>query len=254
MYRRVLSFLMVLVVLSVLVFFFSCSLSPRLTKVPDTTPPSVTITFPTNGQILFTNEITITGTASDEGSGVKEVWLSVNGGVFGKVNGTTSWSTNVTVNYGNNTISVYAVDNSNNVSTTNTVSFMVGDTNKPSVSITTPTNGQVLYDTNVTVSGTASDEGSGVKEVWLSVNGGGYGKVNGTTSWSTNVTVNYGNNTIRVYAVDNAGNVSTTNAVSFVVGDNVRACSFYNRLQRMDKYFMIPMLLLVGRLVMWEVE
>jgi hypothetical protein len=90
----------------------------------------------------------------------------------------------------------------------------VADTSKPSVSITTPTNGQVLYDTNVTVSGTASDEGSGVKEVWLSVNGGSYGKVNGTTSWSTNVTVNYGSNTIRVYAVDNSGNVSDTNTVS----------------------------------------
>jgi hypothetical protein len=128
---------MVLVVLSVLIFFFSCSLSPRLTKVPtnevpaskgsiaDTTPPSVTITFPTNGQVLYDNNITITGTASDEGSGVKEVWLSVNGGSYGKVNGTTSWSTNVTVNYGNNTISVYAVDNSNNVSVTNSVSFVV---------------------------------------------------------------------------------------------------------------------------------
>jgi len=223
MYRRVLSFLMVLVVLSVLIFFFSCSLSPRLTKVPDTTPPSVTIAFPTNGQILFTNEITITGTASDEGSGVKEVWLNVNGGSFGKVNGTANWSTNVTVNYGNNTIRVYAVDNSNNVSTTNAVSFVVGDTNKPSVIITTPTNGQVFYDNNITVSitviGTASDVGSGVKEVWLSVNGGGFGKVNGTTSWSTNVTVNYGNNTIRVYAVDNSNNVSATNTVSFVVGD-----------------------------------
>jgi hypothetical protein len=129
---------MVLVVLSVLIFFFSCSLSPRLTKVPtnevpasegniaDTTPPSVVVTFPTNGQILFTNEITITGMASDVGSGVKDVWLSVNGGGFGKVNGTTSWSTNVTVNYGSNTIRVYAVDNSNNVSVTNIVSFVVG--------------------------------------------------------------------------------------------------------------------------------
>jgi hypothetical protein len=227
MYRRVLSFLMVLVVLSVLVFFFSCSLSPRLTKVPtnegsiaDTTPPSVTITFPTNGQILFTNEITITGTASDEGSGVKEVWLSVNGGGFGKVNGTTSWSTNVTVNYGNNTIRVYAVDNSGNVSTTNTVSFVVGDNVRPVVLIVSPTNNEVIYTNVVNISGTASDVESGVKEVWLSVNGGGFGKVNGTTSWSTNVTVNYGSNTISVYAVDNSNNVSATNTVSFdVVAD-----------------------------------
>jgi hypothetical protein len=220
MYRKVLSFLMVLVVLSVLIFFFSCSLSPRLTKVPDTTRPSVTITFPTNGQILFTNEVTITGTASDEGSGVKEVWLSVNGGSFGLVNGTTNWSTNVTVNYGSNTIRVYAVDNSNNVSTTNTVSFVVGDNVRPVVLIVSPTNNEVIYTNVVSISGTASDEGSGVKEVWLSVNDGDYGKVNGTTNWSTNVTVNYGSNTIRVYAVDNSNNVSTTNTVSFVVVDD----------------------------------
>jgi len=134
MYSRVLSFLMVLVVLSVLVFFFSCSLSPSPSatnevtnegsggSVADTNKPSVSITTPTNGQVLYDNRITVSGTASDEGSGVKEVWLSVNGGAYGKVNGTTSWSTNVTVNYGNNTIRVYAVDNSNNVSTTNTVS------------------------------------------------------------------------------------------------------------------------------------
>jgi len=219
---RVVSFLSILAVLAVMFVLFSCSLSPSPSatnegsggSVADKTPPSVTITFPTDGQVLYDNNITVSGTASDVGSGVKEVWLSVNGGGYGKVNGTTSWSTNVTVNYGSNTIRVYAVDNSGNVSTTNTVSFVVGDTNKPSVSITTPMNGQVLYDNNITVSGTASDVGSGVKEVWLSVNGGGFGLVNGTTNWSTNVTVNYGSNTIRVYAVDNSNNVSTTNTVS----------------------------------------
>jgi hypothetical protein len=151
------------------------------------------------------------------GSGVKEVRLSVNGGAYGKVNGTTSWSTNVTVNYGSNTISVYAVDNSGNVSTTNTVSFVVGDNVRPVVFIISPTDGQVFYDTNVTVSGTASDLGSGVKEVRLSVNGGGYGKVNGTTSWSTNVTVNYGSNTISVYAVDYSNNVSVTNSINVII-------------------------------------
>jgi hypothetical protein len=221
---------MVLAVLSVLIFFFSCSLSPTPNQntnnsgssggssvVYDTNSPTVVIVAPMNGQVFYDTNVTVSGTASDEGSGVKEVWLSVNGGGFGLVNGTTSWSTNVTVNYGSNTIRVYAVDNSNNVSTTNTVSFVVGDTNKPAVIIVTPTNGQVFYDTTITVSGTASDVGSGLKEVWLSVNGGSYGKVDGTTNWSTNVVVDYGNNTISVYAVDNLNNVSVTNIVSFVV-------------------------------------
>ena len=137
MYRRVLSFLMVLVVLSVLVFFFSCSLSPSPSatnevtnegsggSVADTNKPSVSITTPTNGQVLYDTNVTVSGTASDVGSGVKEVWLSVNGGAYGKVNGTTSWSTNITVDYGNHTINVYAVDYSSNVSETNSVSFVV---------------------------------------------------------------------------------------------------------------------------------
>jgi len=119
---RVVSFLSILAVLAVMFVLFSCSLSPTLTKVPDTTPPSVTITFPRNDQVIYDNRITVSGTASDVGSGVKEVWLSVNGGAYGRVNGTTSWSTNITVNYGNNTIRVYAVDNLGNVSDTNTVS------------------------------------------------------------------------------------------------------------------------------------
>jgi hypothetical protein len=79
---------------------------------------------------------------------VKEVWLSVNGGSFDLVSGTTSWSMNVTVNYGSNTIRVYAVDNSNNVSTTNTISFVVGDNVRPVVLIVSPTNNEVIY-TNV---------------------------------------------------------------------------------------------------------
>jgi hypothetical protein len=127
---RVVSFLSVLVVLAVVSVLFSCSLSPSPSatnegsggSVADTSKPSVSITTPTNGQVIYDNSITVSGTASDVGSGVKEVWLSVNDGSFGLVNGTTSWSTNVKVNYGSNTIRVYAVDNSNNVSTTNTVS------------------------------------------------------------------------------------------------------------------------------------
>jgi parallel beta-helix repeat protein len=128
---RVVSFLSVLAVLAVVFVLFSCSLSPSPTpsegsggSVADTSKPSVSITTPTNGQVLYDNSVTVSGTASDVGSGVKEVWLSVNGGSYGKVNGTISWSTNVTVNYGSNTISVYAVDYSNNVSVTNSINVI----------------------------------------------------------------------------------------------------------------------------------
>ncbi|MGB9879003.1 MAG: OmpL47-type beta-barrel domain-containing protein, partial [Candidatus Pelagibacter ubique] len=105
---------------------------------------------------------------------------------------------------------------STNVST-NTNTSASSDNVKPVVVVVNPTNGSVLYTTNVVVSGTASDEGSGVKEVRLSVDGGSFRLVSGTTNWSTNLILSYGNHNMRVYAVDNSNNVSDTNEVNFEI-------------------------------------
>ncbi len=152
-------FIMLFVVSVSLIYLLNCSLSPRIININtntsinedssyavDTTPPTVVIVSPTNGQILYDANVTVTGTASDVGSGVKEVWLSLDGGSYGKVNGTTSWNTNLmALSYGTHTISVYAVDNSNNVSTTNSVTFY-------------------LFSGNIYVSESGNDTNSGLKE------------------------------------------------------------------------------------------
>jgi hypothetical protein len=137
---RIFSFLSILAILGVLFVLFSCSFSPSPSTsentnnsstsgggsiVYDTNGPTVAIVSPTNGQEFYDNAISVSGTANDIGSGVKEVRLSLDNGQFNLVNGTTNWSTNITVDYGNHTISVYAVDYSNNVSETNSVSFVV---------------------------------------------------------------------------------------------------------------------------------
>jgi hypothetical protein len=95
-------------------------------------------------------------------------------------------------------------------------SSQVGDTTRPAVVILSPTNGESVYDSTITVSGTASDEGSGVKEVRLSLDNGEFNLVNGTTSWSTNLSISLGSHTISVYAVDNSNNVSVTNSITIV--------------------------------------
>ncbi|MCX8096316.1 MAG: right-handed parallel beta-helix repeat-containing protein [Spirochaetes bacterium] len=183
----------------------------------DTTAPTVTIIFPTNNSYT-SNVLTVIGTASDTGSGVREVYLRLsNTGGFGKVSGTTSWTTNlVGLSEGTNTIYVYAVDNSGNTSSTQSVTFIVSI--YVSVNILTPTNNQAFNANNVSVSGTANSY-SGVNSVYLRVgNTGGFGRVNGTSSWNTNLTgLGGGTNTIYVYAVDNAGNTSSTQSVSFVI-------------------------------------
>jgi hypothetical protein len=74
----------------------------------DITPPNLTITTPTNGTTVTTSLITVTGTASDE-SGIANV--TVNGILAA---GTTSWSAEVTLTEGVNTITVIATDNAGN--------------------------------------------------------------------------------------------------------------------------------------------
>ncbi len=108
--------------------------SEGIPDMNDTTPPTVTITYPTSNLVIInTTNITVTGTASDNRSGVKEVRFSLDGGPFGVVNGTSTWSTNLSLNYGSHYIMVYGVDNSNNVSTTNRSDFMI--TNIPATNV-----------------------------------------------------------------------------------------------------------------------
>lgn len=88
------------------------------------------------------------------------------------------------------------------------------DNISPSVNVLSPTNFQVFNTNSITVSGSAYDN-VGIKEVWLRLGSiGGFGKVNGTDSWNTNlVGLSEGTNEVYVYAVDNAGNISDTNTV-----------------------------------------
>ncbi|MEN2998875.1 MAG: Ig-like domain-containing protein [Brevinematia bacterium] len=89
------------------------------------------------------------------------------------------------------------------------------DSTRPTVAIVRPANGEIIYSTNITISGTASDDKSGVKGVYVSINGGSFVLASGTTSWSYNVNLSYGLHTARVYAIDNSNNISVTNQITF---------------------------------------
>ena len=91
--------------------------SPPPPPPPDTTPPTVSITSPTNGQTFTTPSITVSGTAQDNVA-VSKVEVQVGSGGWQQASGTTSWSLQVTLNSGSNTIYARATDTSNNVTPT----------------------------------------------------------------------------------------------------------------------------------------
>ncbi|MCX8097296.1 MAG: Ig-like domain-containing protein [Spirochaetes bacterium] len=235
-------FYKILLILTLALFvvwgYFGCSPTPEQQQqgggqqggggqqqIQDTNRPTITITSPANNSTNTTSNITISGTASDTNgsgnTGVKEVFIRVGtSGSFYKVTGTTNWSTNITLSDGSYTIQAYAVDNANNTSVTQSVTFVI-DATKPTVTISSPANNSTVP-SGFSVSGTANDAGTGLKAVYLRVGtSGAFGQVSGTSSWSTNLNITTsGLYTIQVYAEDNAGNVSSTNSINITVDIN----------------------------------
>ena len=96
-------------------------------QLPDTIPPTVAITNLVNGSIVSNQTYNVMGKATDNVA-VANVFLSVNNGAWTNAttgNAWTNWSAMVNLIVGTNTIQAYAVDNSGNVSATNSVNINV---------------------------------------------------------------------------------------------------------------------------------
>jgi hypothetical protein len=91
---------------------------------PDTTPPVMHISSPTNGQSFASSPITVSGTASDLGSpssGVALDEVQVNSGAWQTASGTTSWSKPVSLLPGSNLIEARSKDGAGNYSALDSV-------------------------------------------------------------------------------------------------------------------------------------
>ncbi len=85
------------------------------------------------------------------------------------------------------------------------------DTTSPQVVIASPSSGSIVTAANALISGTALDpvpNSSGLEKITIQVNNSLGRDANGTTNWGQFVFLSRGANTIRVSAVDRAGNVS----------------------------------------------
>jgi hypothetical protein len=92
------------------------------------------------------------------------------------------------------------------------------ETSRPSLTITAPASGRHLTNALAGVTGTTSDKWA-VAGVRYQLNAGGWSPAattNGWTNWSAAVELLAGTNTIKAYAVNLGGNLSTTGSVSFV--------------------------------------
>jgi len=181
----------------------------------DTAPPSVSITSPLNGTTLNRTIVNVTGTASDDVA-VQKVEVSRDGISWNLCSGNTSWSGMLVLLEGAKKIYARATDTSSNVNITNvTVNVSIPDTAPPTISIMYPANGTHLYDQNVTVTGTASDD-HGVSSVELSLDGSSWAAANGTASWSGMLRLLLGPNKVLARAMDTSGNRNGTESTVFL--------------------------------------
>lgn len=179
----------------------------------DSTPPLLLVASPLPGTILRSHSLDVLWLAQDNGSGLGSVQVSVDSGAP-LVVGPGNLSAHLTsIPDGEHTITVRAFDVAGNVRSA-AVTVIV-DTTSPSVAITSPATGALFHSGSFQVTWTATDAGSGLDRVLVSVDGGTPVPLSaGTTSWNLTGLAD-GVHTITVTAYDRAGNVqSATTSVT----------------------------------------
>ena len=184
--------------------------------VKETVKPVITISSPSNGAYIASNQPNIVFTVTDEtnGSGVKIDSLSVkiDGSAITSgitktaiTNGYSVTVTPSTLSDGSHTVTINCADNDGNRATEKSTTFTV-DTVPPVLNVTSPDAGLITNKSTVVVAGTTNDATS--SPVTLTVNGNTV-SVGSDGSFNTTVTLSEGENIITIEAVDKAGKVST---------------------------------------------
>lgn len=135
----------------------SATFSLYASFISDSTPPSVTISTPTEGAAV-SGTVNIEAAASDE-SGVASVQFKANGANLGNADTTapynTNWDTTTLMN-GIQTITAVATDVYGNTATSEVRT--VTSSNTPKITVTQPTNGQTIEATAITITYTKAGD------------------------------------------------------------------------------------------------
>ncbi len=156
----------------------------------DNTPPALTVDAPADGLKTNQKDVTVSGT-TEAGATVTVNSTSVTVGADGK------FSTMVSLVEGGNAITVSAKDSLNNeTSVTRNVTL---DTTPPALTLTSPVDGLLTNQENVTVEGTTESGAT------AAVNGASV-SVDAQGKFSVSVKLNLGENTVTVETKDALGN------------------------------------------------
>lgn len=199
--------------------------------VKEKVAPVISITSPSSGAHITNNKPTIQFSITDADSGVDPDTISIkidNGSAItsgitktpsGK-NYTCSYVPTTALSDGSHTIYINAKDYDGNAATQKSVAFTV-DTVAPTLNVTSPTEGLKTNQSSLTVSGTTNDATSSPVIVTVKLNSGSAEEVTvqSNGSFSKQLTLANGENTIVVTATDSAGkSTSVTRHVTLDTG------------------------------------
>ena len=173
----------------------------------DTLSPVVTIINPASGEWFNIENVTVSWTANDTGSGIDYYEIRIDSGAWINVGLNTSY-TFTNLDEGNHTIDVRAYDKAGN-SGTDSITFGV-DLTEPTVTITSPSDGDYVNTSDVYVEWIGNETISGIDhyEVRCQNSTWDSGWINvGTVTHYTFPNLADGQYTIYVKAIDLAGNV-----------------------------------------------
>ena len=199
--------------------------------VKEKVAPVISITSPSSGAHITNNKPTIQFSITDADSGVDPDTISIkidNGSAItsgitktpsGK-NYTCSYVPTTALSDGSHTIYINAKDYDGNAATQKSVAFTV-DTVAPTLNVTSPTEGLKTNQSTLTVSGTTNDATSSPVTVTVKLNPGDAEDVTvqSNGSFSKQITLVSGENTIVITATDSAGkSTSVTRHVTLDTG------------------------------------
>ncbi len=186
----------------------------------DETAPSITISSPADNAVIQENKVTVRGTVSDDGSGVKSVTLSGGGkSATATPDANGNFSAELTdLAEGTINIVAQATDEQGNSASAG-VKVLI-DLSAPTVSLITPTSGQYLKGT-VTLSASAGDTNEITQVEFL--RGTTVLGTDTTSPYSINfdtTTVTDGNYSFTARATDSAGRTASSTAASATVDNS----------------------------------
>ena len=184
--------------------------------VKEKVAPTQSITYPTANALITNNKPTITWEVRDDDSGVDpdtiKLTIDSNESITEGITKTPvsggydcSYTPSTTLADGQHTIKIDSADNDGNASIQTSISFKI-DTVAPTLNVTSPTENFITNQSQITVEGTTNDVTSSA--VTVTINDEPV-TVQSNGSFSKQIHLSEGENTITVIATDGAGKSTT---------------------------------------------